>query len=209
MHIDLWFPSVIGKSDCPFFDEVKDSYRKRISSDEVKVVSTGRLTTPKFEYNSAGFCAQRVHEEGEFKRLNDWIITQVQEYADTHKFPGVYYCKDSWIVDYPVNSAQFFRSHPGSIISGIFFIEGQEDDVPVLFKNPVTDMKNALGHTVYENKAHLVNELTYNQVAYPPKTGQLLLWRSHLESGCNMKTLACKRTAFVYNFDVKVTLKSV
>ena len=81
MHIDLWFPSVIGKSDCPFFDEVKDSYRKRISSDEVKVVSTGRFITPTFEYNSAGFCAQRVHEKGEFKRLNDYSGSGICRYA--------------------------------------------------------------------------------------------------------------------------------
>ena len=45
------------------------------------------------------------------------------------------------------------------------------------------------------------NELTYAQVSYAPKTGRLLIWRSHLAHGCYNKERECKRIVFVYNYD--------
>ena len=195
MNIDLWFPSAISRSQCPFIHEIQEPYKKIIAD---------------YKYNNSGFCGERIHENDKFKRLNDWVQKEVEEYTETHKYKGQYFCNESWLLDYPVGGAQFFHAHPGFVISGVFFLEGHENDTAIRFKNPVVDMKNPLGKTAHNELINdtVFNELTYTEIAYPPKSGQLLLWRSYLQHGCHTKILKCKRIVFSYNFDASVTLKT-
>ena len=68
-------------------------------------------------------------------------------------------------------------------------------------------MKNPLDthpHTSVDPK--LYTSFTYETRWYPPQSGVLLVWRSHLEHGVEPKKNTKKRIVFVYNFDPKSPL---
>ena len=67
MNIDLWFPSAISRSQCPFIHEIQEPYKKIIAD---------------YKYNNSGFCGERIHENDKFKRLNDWASkTNLQRFG--------------------------------------------------------------------------------------------------------------------------------
>jgi len=189
MKFEYLFPTTIGIVDCPFIEEIQSKYKKTIE---------------KFQYDEAGFCPHRVHKDKKFNKLNNWITKQIHEYAKRHLYKGKYSCKESWLLDYPIGAGQSFHRHPGFIFSAVFFLEGYEDDSSLNFENPVIDMKNPLKLTAYNEKddpENIYNELTYVGMSYPPKSGRLIIWRSHLSHGCYNKIKNCKRIVFTYNYD--------
>ena len=189
MILNHWFPTTIGISECPFIKEIQKPYKDIIA---------------KYKYASSGFCTERVHLNKKFKKLNDWINQEIKKYAEAHLYKDVYECKESWLLDYPIGGGQSFHRHPGFIFSAVFFLEGYEKDTSLNFENPMIDMKNPLNQTAHHGDIkhkEIFNELTYNMCSYPPKTGNLIIWRSYLSHGCYNKELDCKRIVFTYNFD--------
>ena len=51
MQINLCFPTVIGFSDCPFIDEIKEPYKKIISD---------------YKYEANGRCDENIHLNPKF-----------------------------------------------------------------------------------------------------------------------------------------------
>lgn len=189
MILNHWFPTTIGVSECPFINEIQKPYKDIIK---------------KYKYESSGFCRERVHLNKKFKKLNDWVNQEIKKYAEFHLYEDDYECKESWLLDYPIGGGQSFHRHPGFIFSAVFFLEGYEKDTALNFESPIIDMKNPLNETAHhgDNKTKKIfNELTYNMCSYPPKTGNLIIWRSYLSHGCYNKELDCKRIVFTYNFD--------
>ena len=90
------------------------------------------------------------------------------------------------------------------MLSTIFFLEGCKEDVPIIFKNPIEDMKNALDlHPHDSNDPKKFTFFTYKTCLYPPQSGMLLVWRSYVEHRIDPKRSTKKRIVFVYNFDPK------
>lgn len=189
MKLNLCFPFVVGISDCSFIEEIQGPYKKIIS---------------KYNYEDHGFCHERPHLKNEFKRLNDWIHGELQKYIKAHRYTDEYGCKESWLLDYQIGSSHLIHNHPGCVFSVLFFLEGYEHDVSLTFFNPVDDMMNPLNLTA-QNKTR-TNEFTHRFVYFPPKSGRLIIWRSHLMHGIENKTKDCKRIVFAYNFDRKKSL---
>lgn len=185
---ERWFPTTIGIVDCPFLNEIKTEYLNIIS---------------KFKYLEGGFCDHYIHNDARFTKLNNWITEQVNKYAKLHKFEDQYEAKDSWLIDYPLNIGQPFHCHSGYTISVCFFLEGNIDDVPLIFKNPIQDMKNPLNITPKNSHLsnHLFNEFTNQRCFYAPLSGRLIIFRSHTEHGVYPKKTTNKRIIFSYNFD--------
>lgn len=187
MQFQYLFPTTVGFSECPFIDEIQDKYKKIIE---------------KFDYNADGFCGHRVHQNNKFKKLNKWIDDQIHTYAKRHLYKGKYSCKESWLLDYPIGAGQSFHRHPGFTFSCVFFLEGYEYDSTLNFENPIIDMKNPLNFSAYdETNNEAYNELTYQVIKYPPKSGRLYVWRSYLAHGVFNKLKNCKRIVFTYNYD--------
>jgi len=185
---EKWFPTTIGIIDCPFLNEVKTEYLNIVS---------------KLKYTENGFCDYYIHNDIRFIKLNNWIKEQVNKYAELHKFKHIYEAKDSWVIDYPLNIGQPFHCHNGYTISVCFFLDGDTNDVPLIFKNPVQDMKNPLD--INSKNAHLsgnlFNEFTNQRCVYTPLSGRLIIFRSHSEHGVDPKKTLHKRIIFSYNFD--------
>ena len=191
MKFNSWFPTVIGTSHYPFINDIQSKYKKIIKN-----------YTP----NENGFIDHPIHRNKKFKKLNDWITEEVNKFSQEHRFVFKYEMKESWLWDYKVGAYQDFHAHPGHTISTVFFLEGYKEDIPIIFKNPIEDMKNALDlhpHDSYDSKKY--NNFTYKTCSYPPQSGMLLVWRSYIEHKVAPKRSTKKRIVFVYNFDPKDT----
>ena len=185
MIFDKWFPMIIGRSECPFITEIQTPYKKLIKNLKLN----GNIN---------------IHEDDRFKKLTTWINTEVNVFARAHKFPDEYEAKESWLISYNKGDTQPFHSHPGYTISTLFFLEGHEDDVPIVFRNPQIDMKNPLHTTPSDsNDPQSYNDLTYMSCSYRPKSGVFLLWRSYGEHSVPVKVNNRKRIILVYNCDPK------
>ena len=192
MIINTWFPTAIASSDCPFIDDIIKPYKQVISF---------------YKYEKTGFCRERVHLNPFFYRLNSWIDEQVNKFAKAHKYTDQYTCKESWLLDYPKGGGQSNHRHPGFVFSVVFFLEGYENDTPINFHNPVVDMMNPINESAYDDATKYedrnFNELTNTKASYAPKSGRLLIWRSHILHGVYNKELDCKRIVFTYNYNKK------
>jgi len=175
MKFETWFPTVIGISRCPFINEIQSPYKKIIEN---------------YPVDRYGFINVPIHRKPQFKKLTDWITQEVNTFSENHRFAFKYEPKESWVWNYEVGVSQEFHTHLGYTISTVFFLEGYQEDSPLVFRNPMhNDMKNPLG--------------TQPHTSMDARSGTLLVWRSYVEHKVGKDKIHNnkKRIVFVYNFD--------
>ena len=188
LKLERWFPTIIGFVDCPFLSDIYDSYDNKI-----------RL----MQFNKDGFSYTQIHLDNTFKRLNDWITYNVNEYAKAHKFPATYEAKESWLLNYPHGGGQPWHTHVGATISTVFYFDVKENDVGTRFRSPLPyDMITPLNLSPNNDgkSDDKFNELTSSVCNYSPVQGRLLIFRSHVEHTANNKETNGRRIVFSYNY---------
>ena len=187
LKIKQYFPTNIGDVDCDFMNDIQKNYTNIIN---------------KLKFDEKGLNYFAVHKDKRFKKLNDWIKSNVDIYVKAHKYQGNFTAKESWVINYKKNNYQPWHLHPGWTISTIFYLKADENDVVTMFKNPHVDMLNPLNRTPEtEDNEDCFNDLTYSTTTYKPKTGRLLIFRSFLEHMVPVKTNNKTRIIFSYNFN--------
>ena len=187
LKIKQHFPINIGEIECDFIDEIQSNYIKLIKE---------------FKFDKKGLSYYQIHKDNRFKKINDWVKKSVDVYVKAHQFSGDFKAKESWVVNYKKNNYQPWHLHPGWIISTVFYLKADEDDVPTIFQSPHKDMLNPLNRTPdTEDNKNIFNDLTYLNVSYKPKTGKLLIFRSFVEHMVPLKNDNKERIVFAYNFN--------
>ena len=190
LKLEQWFPTVIGYADCPFLSDIYDSYDDKIGL---------------MQFNKAGFSYTQIHLDNTFKKLNDWVTHNVNEYAKAHKFSETYEVKESWLLNYPQGGGQPWHTHAGATISTVFYFDVKENDVGTRFRSPAfNDMMNPLNLSPDDDeKSDKFNELTFATCNYAPVQGRLLIFRSYVEHAVNNKENKSRRIIFSYNYGPK------
>ena len=190
INLEHWFPTTIGYVDCPFLKDIHDNYNNKIKS---------------IQFDEAGFSYTQIHLNDNFKKLNDWITDNVNQYAKAHKFPDVYIAKESWVMNYKKGGGQPWHTHAGSTISTIFYFDVNKNDTGTKFRSPIfNDIVNPLNISpVDDEKSDKYNELTFPTCTYSPVQGRLLIFRSYLEHSVKNKTNNDSRIIFSYNYGPK------
>ena len=191
MSVDLqtWFPTAIGVADCPFHKDIKEEYKKHLD---------------KFNYDNRGFSNTTIHKDKNFKKFNDWITKQVNEYCKLHKYPDQYKANGSWVIDYKQGVGQPWHPHIGCTVSTVYYFESDVNDKGTLFRSPYhNDTANPLNLKPLVSNTIEFNELTFPSCTYPPLEGRLLIFRSYVEHMVISKESKNKRIIFSYNFDKK------
>lgn len=184
-----WFPTIIGVIDCPFYEEVKETFIKFFNITED--VDRGLIYEP-------------IHQWKEpfiFQKYSKWVENQVNEYVKFHKFPCKYKTSQSWLIDYAKYRYNPWHKHNGSTISTVFFLLTDKEDSHTHFRsNNYGDMRNAVGGEVYnsENK-QLYNTVTAPTCSYAPIPGRLLIFKSDTEHMADYKRKN-KRVIISQNF---------
>jgi hypothetical protein len=186
---DLWFPTVIGKIDCPFFNEVQSEYKKHLNLSE---------------YTYQGYVYHEIHNDIRFERLNNWIIARVNEFSLKHNVPEKMIPKQSWYNDYHPNGNIPWHKHPGWIWTATFFLESDINDSCLEFRSPSygDNINGMLKRSPHEHEQVSYNQFTYETCEYQPVPGRLIIFRSSIEHmAFNKNPNLTSRVVLTYNFD--------
>lgn len=197
VDLQLWFPTVIGVADCPFHKDIKSTYQKHINE---------------FEYDHRGMSYTAIHKDKNFKKLNDWVTEQVNEYTDKHNYPDKYKPVNSWVIDYEQHVGQPWHTHIGCTIATVYYFDSNNKENGTQFRSPYhNDVanplrlepygKNTSTKNYFQGKQNDFNEYTFRSCTYVPVEGRLLIFRSHIEHMVDSKETKDKRIIFSYNFD--------
>ena len=91
----------------------------------------------------------------------------------------------------------FPHSHPGSIISGVFYIESEGDSILRFYNN----------HYLVSNfmTSDNSNDMSFTGYDIPCQKGRLLLWPSHIIHGNPLQTIEGEKIAVSFNTQFLVT----
>ena len=104
----------------------------------------------------------------------------VNIYSIQHKFSNIFIA-NSWFSIQDVNGMLKEHQHPESIISGVFYINVDENSNPLVFKNPNPIIPFTYGSPIsYPERSKYNEDVFYIQ----PKNGELTLFPSWLIHGC-------------------------
>ena len=183
MKLNHIFPQTIGIAHYPDADH-----------DAMKIAKHMNGTQP-FIYNP--------HHDTLIQDLMQWIDVEVNQYAKAMQYPDRYYCTESWLHDYRLNTYQPWHSHAGNTISAVYIVIAKpETSTPLYFRNPVNDMMNPMNANMdpdYEPP----NPKWYNseQMAYPSNHGTLYIFRSYLEHSIALKDNTDRRITLALNYN--------
>ena len=85
--------------------------------------------------------------------------------------------------------------HPGAILSGLFYLNVEENSAPILFEDPrVIRPFNGMDWSDPND----LNEYNTYEVSYLPKAGDILIWEAWLKHRVPSNKSKCRET-FVFN----------
>ena len=93
------------------------------------------------------------------------------------------------------------HSHPGSVISGVYYIRADESSPPIVFKDPRPYYKYMYYDTIFEEGRDPKSYSLFPEYVVKPKTGMLLLFPSWLEHEVLFSNSNEERITLVFNLD--------
>ena len=93
------------------------------------------------------------------------------------------------------------HSHPGSVVSGVFYIRATENSPPIIFKDPRSYYKYIHYTTIFEDERDPKNYSLFPEYVVKPKSGMLLLFPSWLEHEVPLSNSEDERMTLVFNLD--------
>jgi uncharacterized protein (TIGR02466 family) len=105
-----------------------------------------------------------ILDDEKFSLLRKFIEKTIKEYSKMKNF-GNLQIQDSWWNHYNLGGYTLPHNHPGSIISGAFYVSGCSNQNNIAFFNPIS------GENIISNNSFNV---------YEPKDGDLILFPSYL-----------------------------
>lgn len=126
-----------------------------------------------------------------FKNINNFILSSIDNYRNLLKIEQEIYITQSWINKNPINSKHHEHIHPNSIVSGVFYFKLNKNHPPIQFSKTQFDMLK-LSYKEW-NK--------YNCETYFPEisTGSLILFPSNLRHSVSLNKLNETRISLSFN----------
>jgi len=123
-----------------------------------------------------------VLENLEYKNLRSWILSRIQEFGNTVlTINQTFLLTQSWLNRYSSGESSHIRSHSNSIVSGMIFMGGVQENAKMVFHKPELGGfgLNALEPSYFTDDQH---DYTYVSRVYnmPVGSGQLVLFPSWL-----------------------------
>ena len=183
-RVDQWFPTLIGVVINEKDYDLSDYCIEMMS--KVKPGGEEWLGRP---YTSHG--TYNLLEDSRFKKLNDWVENNVNDFAISCGWAKVYPTM-GWFNVYKRGDFQESHLHAGQNFSCVFYLDVQENDSKIFFnRTPVPMLEN----TIVENKT-----INHNSVWYTPTKGLLLMFKSDTMHMVEPKKTDDIRISLSYNF---------
>jgi hypothetical protein len=179
LKIHAWFPTLLGLSmykdhhkEAPAIIKHLETVKKKCSP------STG----------SPSFFLHSCHKDPKLQNLNHWIQARVDDYTKFYGFPKKCKPVESWFHCYKRNNTNPVHVHLGRTLSIIYYLQSHPADARVILYSPTpVDMKNPFNITANDAKEDLKNHLTATECFYKPLEGMLLIFRSYVHHGTELK----------------------
>ena len=179
LKIHGWFPTLIGLSLYKDHDKEAPAIVKHLEGVKAKC--------PPSSFSSS-FFLHPCHKDPKLKKLNQWIQARVNDYTKFYGFPKKYKPVESWFHWYKKHQDLPVHVHIGRTISTIYYLQSHPDDSRVILDSPVpADMKNPFEVTANDQKGSATNDLVCPHCWYKPIEGMLLIFRSYVQHGTEVK----------------------
>lgn len=191
LTIERWFPTVVGFTFNENHKNIEQRLVERCHDIEKRKSSGGTHWISNKTYNTS----DGVHDlflDDDFLELNDWIDTQIAEYCRLLKVEGLIVRNCSWFNIYQKYDYQELHTHPGSVISAIYCLSGEDDGAKIFFKSPKQDMFN-IKFEEYTNDNHSL-------VHYKFQPGKLIMFLSDTTHSVEKHPLDSERISLSYNY---------
>jgi len=146
-------------------------------------------------YNTCG--THNLMDNVKFKSLNDWIISEVQQYANMIGYnQKPFKTKVSgWFNIYDKHDYQEVHDHIDySDISIIYYLTAPEGTGNVIFYSP--EPKGV--KSVFDKD----NPYTYSTMSIQPEAGTLVMFKSNVKHGVQQNKTNKQKISLAYNFEI-------
>jgi len=192
MHIEKWFPTIIGYDFYPNHQKNQNYFIERAYEIEKNVERGGKGWLSDGVYNTADG-QYNILNDNMFSNLNKWVSKTVGKFVDDCGMVVTLQPIDSWINIYRKGDFQEYHNHPDSFISAIYIVDAPTENASrVYFQSPLLEQVT-IHYTKFENKPT-------SHIEYRPPPGTLLIFRSYINH-CVTQHLSDKnRISIAYNF---------
>ena len=191
IQLEHWFPTTIGYVFNPDHNKIESSLVEHCKNIKQQVQPGGKDWISKDTYNTSDG-QHDCFTDKKFETLNNWVVKQVNNYAEMLKIktPLIPHC--SWFNIYEQNDFQEFHVHPGLTISAIYMLAGDHDSAKVYFKSP----KNEMFYIEYDE----MSNNTFGTINYNVDAGKLLIFTSDTIHSVEKQHSNKDRITISYNF---------
>ena len=187
--IEYWWPIEVGYYDNPNHNKLNlNDYCYKIQS---KTESGGQGWISKETYNTSD--GKFVpHKDKKFKKLNDWIMKQIDTYIEETKIVFKPKRIESWFNIYKKGDFQEMHLHHNSILSAVYFLKPNDKSSPLTFRPPFEDQRNV-------SKTEGIS--TNTTIRYDAVPGRLVVFRSYVPHCVGKLEDDEDRITLAYNYE--------
>jgi len=188
------FPTVINISKNPNHNQIEKSLVDECISVQ-ETTSQGGKNWYSDVYNTCG--THNLATNVKFKSLNDWIISEVQQYADMIGYNQKPFKTKvfGWFNIYEKHDYQEVHDHiDDSDISIIYYLTAPEGTGNVIFYSP--EPKGV--KSVFDKD----NPFTYSTMSIKPEAGTLVMFKSNVKHGVQQNKTNKQKISLAYNFEI-------
>jgi hypothetical protein len=141
-----------------------------------------------------------ILEHPSMASIKNTCVTYLNKYVkDILNITDEFIITNSWIIRCPTDSKHHSHNHPNSIFSGVYYIHADEDSSDMIFQYETTyNIDYKFTYNLSKN-----NEFNSNTLLVKPKTGDFLVFPSHLKH--NVTPNKSKNDRIILSFNTFLT----
>jgi uncharacterized protein (TIGR02466 family) len=183
------FPSIVSEIECDFYNLIKPGlvewiYNYQKSTDGVFLSNRGGWQSP-----------SDFHLDNSFFEFKDYIIKNSLMALKHYELN--FSLSNMWININQKGNYNVFHDHPGSLISGVFWIKASENCGSLIFNSPHSFSQYLLLNNVDCEIAKDHNY--YDSFTFTPKEGTIILFPSDLKHGVEESESDEDRISIAFN----------
>lgn len=191
-QINTWFPKTVYVRDDVCSDKLKDF------ENGIKSLPNQTVVTEAFNVNSSHMVHNRLHEEEFMVDLKTAVMENASLYLQALGYcpPFIQDCfiTDMWYNISGKDGYLFPHIHPGSLLSGVYYVKSEETNSIVFMNNLTSSLDTPQMETPYNS-----------QIAkYTCKPGRMLIFQSDLIHGTTKQISSDEKIAVSFNLRLSV-----
>ena len=163
------------------------NYFREVTSNELEALKSFEMTAngnASEGGNNTRSIDQYILEDERLSSIKDFLEASVKEYMDKTLCPAPemsHYITQCWVNSNGIGEHHHFHDHMNSIMSGVYYVDVEEDKDSLTFIRGITDMP-MMGHQLLPD---IVTYTPYNcpELNMPVKNGMLIMFPSNTTHG--------------------------